>query len=817
MHACIYIHVHTHTYIQVLTLRELAEDDANKARILGADGAARIAQTLDVHTADTDLVHAAVDLLRVLACHADAHPRVAAAGCIEAILRGMAAHSGSAALQVAGCGALSALAEKGAALKTPVNAYRMLQANACDSVVAAMDIHIADAGVQAQGCRTLWRLQDQPPSTASAQAWARACLRARQRHEQDVRQLRVANGRMPSVVTWAPFPNARTALPVPGAPALEPAIDSIVAATKTHKGSNVQFYGCGALGAIAAADASTIPYLVELGGIRVLADAVVAHAVDQDMVSAHERRGMDALWMIASHADSEMQAGASLLSMAKGVADILHVLQEHRGHHGLQLLAAWSLWMLATKEAEAVAEVRAAVTAKVVRQELLARASQQVRVAARLSSAHETAAMGASLQAQDKRAAALRARNAASAAADDARAGREALPGVLRQMSEELVKMTKPSIEKTERKIQEAAEREEARAQAETAALAAEREAHAAMLSKTQAAAAAQHALTQEQEAREAKWGAAGALAAAEAAERSAQTCIQIGSAGGIPIMLEALGRWVVRDSDEDKEQGTEVVAVLLSALERLAQNPENADLIAAAGGVQRSVELLGVLVQCNHYPFSAEVALSACALLQSLAARPGIAADVCRLQGIEMLNAVIGTCEAKGDIWNGSGEHQFALASKYASNVKHSILATCQEEDSTFTAPDCPTDRYVPYATHVTFESPCPPDDWHVWIAGSLHRKDATGLWRQVPLAAGLLWEHIGTSKPSQGRELTNPDWPAMVELGNMLMSSTRLTEEERDSLDIWGGIGLLRSDDFIEAGGSYYRPADPIEPGRD
>ena len=116
-----------------------------------------------------------------------------------------------------------------------------------------------------------------------------------------------------------------------------------------------------------------------------------------------------------------------------------------------------------------------------------------------------------------------------------------------------------------------------------------------------------------------------------------------------------------------------------------------------------------------------------------------------------------------------------------------------------------------------MTFESPCPPDDWHVWIAGSLHRKDATGLWRQVPLAAGLLWEHIGTSKPAQGRELTNPDWPAMVELGNMLMSSTRLTEEERDSLDIWGGIGLLRSDDFIEAGGSYYRPADPIEPGRD
>ena len=176
-----YIHVHTHAYIQVLTLRELAEDDANKARILRADGAARIAETLDVHTADTDVVHAAVDLLRVLACHADAHPRVAAAGCIEAILRGMAAHSGSAALQVTGCGALSALAEKGAALKTPVNAYRMLQANACDSVVAAMDIHIADAAVQAQGCRTLWRLQDQPPSTASCLLYTSPSPRDRQK------------------------------------------------------------------------------------------------------------------------------------------------------------------------------------------------------------------------------------------------------------------------------------------------------------------------------------------------------------------------------------------------------------------------------------------------------------------------------------------------------------------------------------------------------------------------------------------------------------------------------------------------------------
>merc|ERR1719163_794692 len=198
-------------------------------------------------------------------------------------------------------------------------------------------------------------------------------------------------------------------------------------------------------------------------------------------------------------------------------------------------------------------------------------------------------------------------------------------------------------------------------AQAETAALAAEKEARAAMLTKTQAAAAARHALAQEQEAREAKWGAAGALVAAEAAELRAQTCIQIGSAGGIPIMLEALGRWAVSDSDADKEQGTEVVAVLLSALERLAQNPENADLIAAAGGVERSVELLGVLVQCNYYPFCADMALSACTLLQSLAARPGVAADVCRLQGIEMLNTLIGICDAKGDIWNGSGEHQFA------------------------------------------------------------------------------------------------------------------------------------------------------------
>ena len=121
-----------------------------------------------------------------------------------------------------------------------------------------------------------------------------------------MRQLRVANGRMPSVVTWALFPNARAALPVPGAPALEPAIDSIVAAAKTHKGSNVQFYGCGALGAIAAADASTIPYLVELGGIRVLADAVVAHAVDEAVYQSHSVDGFPR----AKHADASFLCGA---------------------------------------------------------------------------------------------------------------------------------------------------------------------------------------------------------------------------------------------------------------------------------------------------------------------------------------------------------------------------------------------------------------------------------------------------------------------------------------------------------------------------
>jgi hypothetical protein len=62
----------------------------------------------------------------------------------------------------------------------------------------------------------------------------------------------------------------------------------------------------------------------------------------------------------------------------------------------------------------------------------------------------------------------------------------------------------------------------------------------------------------------------------------------------------------------------------------------------------------------------------------------------------------------------------------------------------------------------------------------------------------SGLLWKEAGATQPTQGRELINPA------LGRELERTTEFTQQEWSAF----GVGDLRPDHFIQAGGSYFRP---------
>jgi hypothetical protein len=82
----------------------------------------------------------------------------------------------------------------------------------------------------------------------------------------------------------------------------------------------------------------------------------------------------------------------------------------------------------------------------------------------------------------------------------------------------------------------------------------------------------------------------------------------------------------------------------------------------------------------------------------------------------------------------------------------------------------------------------------------------------------SGFNWKAVGTCKPASGRELRN------ARLAHALKTKTELTAREwkmgiddvrRIGFELaltrqwaWVGIGDLRSDDFIESGGCYFKP---------
>jgi len=73
---------------------------------------------------------------------------------------------------------------------------------------------------------------------------------------------------------------------------------------------------------------------------------------------------------------------------------------------------------------------------------------------------------------------------------------------------------------------------------------------------------------------------------------------------------------------------------------------------------------------------------------------------------------------------------------------------------------------------------------------------------------ASGLKWIKVGTTKPCEGKELSN------AVLTRVLKTKTEFTKQEFDALNILPTfVENLRMDDFIMSGDSYFKPAAPAE----
>jgi hypothetical protein len=94
------------------------------------------------------------------------------------------------------------------------------------------------------------------------------------------------------------------------------------------------------------------------------------------------------------------------------------------------------------------------------------------------------------------------------------------------------------------------------------------------------------------------------------------------------------------------------------------------------------------------------------------------------------------------------------------------------------------------------------------------LRRKASGRKWLNTgsadPTTLGLKWQGVGDTQPTEGRQLTNSMLAAALASKTAAAEEQQLTKvveftkEDLDSFDVTG----LRSTDFMEAGGSYFKP---------
>jgi hypothetical protein len=618
----------------VMNLEQLARIPGNRVKILAANGIASIVRAMDAHRGDTELQYSACEVLRRLAETAEGQAQIVAAGGIPSIVVAMEAHSGAAALQVSACGALWTLAEESIG-----NAQSILEAGGADSLSGIMDIHVGNPEVQAQAARALWYLARQRPRSMArtdrrARNWKARRLEEAREREWALR----ANSGLPSVVTW--YPRLRTggglqAALMPASRGFDDSIDSLLLAMATHKEPAVKYFSLCALGAIAAYDDDAAHAIIKSGGIAKIACAIAENENRAEM----QWRGEEALWNLADADCREMAASAHFssssgracaLRLADGLGDVFHVMEEHRWVRNIQTFASWTLLTLATNEGRASAEVWECKAAR-------AKATREGEAAAEEE------------------------RNAAN------------------------VKAAALAVAKSAAEMERAAAEAKAQATAEAAVSAAARELRAAAEARATAEAAAAAAARGESAAAAAREQAEHAVYSLTNRQERAAGCIQIGGVGGIVRILEALDCW-------DYHGDTEMLNGMLTCLQLLARNPDYAQQIAAAGGIERVLSLM------DKYPEEPGILMAASLSLTTLAghmepdsskperfhphgdlyvAHGDNAQKIRAEQGLEKIDALMRTCHEQHALHT---EPPWNLLGQYGYLVKASV---CQEDDA--------------------------------------------------------------------------------------------------------------------------------------
>eukprot|EP01043_Picozoa_sp_COSAG02_P013354 COSAG02_NODE_532_length_20668_cov_28.281832_16_plen_770_part_00 len=266
-----------------------------------------------------------VERLRSLARDASLRGPIAAAGGVEAVLRGMAQHPDSEGVQDYGCAALGNLA-RDASLTRPIAA-----AGGVEAVLRGMAQHPDSEGVQHSGCGALGNLTAdaslQRPIAAAG--GVEAVLRGMAQHPDSERVQHSGCGALQNLAVDA---SLRGPIAAAGG------VEAVLRGMAQHPDSEgVQHYGCAALGNLAA-DASLTRPIAAAGGVEAVLRGMAQHPDSEGV----QQYGCAALWKLADDASLRGPIAA-----AGGVEAVLRGMAQHPDSEGVQDYGCAALWSLA--------------------------------------------------------------------------------------------------------------------------------------------------------------------------------------------------------------------------------------------------------------------------------------------------------------------------------------------------------------------------------------------------------------------------------------------------------------------------------------
>lgn len=629
-------------------LYTLSSHPDNQLTIGAAGGIEALVKALEQHHHNAEVQYWGVLSLTQTAGIADSRERMRAVNGIASIVKAMDALRGDTEVQYAACEALRRLAE------TAQGQAQIAAAGGIASIVAAMDAHSADAALQIAASGTLWTLAEESMGNAQsileaggvdslagsmdihvanpqvqAQAARALWYLARWRPRSMARMDRYARNWKARKLEEAKGRQANGGLPsvVTWCPRLRAGRGQ---ESQVKAGFDASIESLVAAMAMHKEPAVQYFACAALGAIA-HGDDHAAHAIIKGggiaqiarAMAEHEDRAEmqwragEALWSLADADSREMSSGGfCALRLADGLEDILNAMEEHRWVRSVQTFTSWALVTIATNEGRASAEVRAC-------QAIIVNATSESEAAAE----------------EEGDAARVRADTLAVA--------------------------------------QSAADMEckavEAKAQASTdaAAQAAAREQHAAAQARATVEAAMEAATKGESAAAAAR---AKALLAADASARAqavAASYLRFGHSDRISRILEALDCWAFHGD-------TQLLNDMLTCLQRLASHADYAEQIAAAGGIDRVIDLF------DKYEEEADILLTASLCLSALTgywdgdlfvAHGDNHQKIRALEGLGKMDAVIRKCHEQHELHS---EPPWYQLERYGYLVK---VVMCEQE----------------------------------------------------------------------------------------------------------------------------------------